>query len=67
LAQAIGDIIGYDIEVIDMLFDSIITGVQVGQYDFGMAGMTIREDRREFVDFSQGYFNSGQVILVRTP
>jgi len=67
LARAIGDIIGYEIEITHMIFDSIIPGVQAGQYDFGMSGMTIREDRREFVDFSQGYFNSGQVILVRTP
>jgi len=67
LAQAIGDLIGYDIEIINMLFDSIITGVQAGQYDFGMSGMTITDDRREFVDFSQGYFNSGQVVLIRTP
>ena len=67
LAQAIGDLIGYDIEIIHMDFGVIIPGVQVGQYDFGMAGMTINDERREFVDFSRGYFNSGQVILVRTP
>lgn len=67
LAQAIGDLIGYDIEIINMEFAAIIPGVQIGQYDFGMAGMTINDVRREYVDFSQGYFNSGQVILIRTP
>ena len=66
LAQAIGDILGYEIYIQDMDFDAIILSVQAGQADFGMAGMTIRDDRREFVDFSQGYFNSSQRVIVRT-
>ena len=65
LAQAIGDILGYYIEIVDMDFAAIILSVQAGQVDFGMAGMTVRDDRREFVDFSQGYFYSGQRVLIR--
>ena len=65
LAQAIGDILGYEIIIDDMSFDAIIPAVQAGQADFGMAGMTIRDDRLEFVDFTQGYFNSSQVAIVR--
>jgi polar amino acid transport system substrate-binding protein len=67
LAQAIGDILGYYIEILDMDFAAIIPAVQTGTVDFGMAGMTVRDDRREFVDFSQGYFYSGQHVLVRVP
>ena len=67
LAQAIGDILGYEIEIVDMDFGNIILSVQQGQVDFGMAGITIRDDRREHVDFSQGYFSSGQRVLVRVP
>ena len=65
LSNAIGDIIGYQIEIMDMEFGSIILAVQAGVADFGMAGMTIRDDRREFVDFTQGYFNASQVVIVR--
>jgi polar amino acid transport system substrate-binding protein len=65
LANAIGDILGYEIYIEDMAFDAIILAVQAGQADFGMAGMTIRDDRLEFVDFTQGYFNSSQVAIVR--
>jgi len=65
IARAIGDLLGYEIEIIDMGFDAIILSVQAGQEDFGMAGMTIRDDRREFVDFTQGYFNASQRVLVR--
>ena len=67
LAQAIGDILGFYIEIVDMDFAAIILSVQAGQVDFGMAGMTVRDDRREFVDFSQGYFYSGQRVLIRVP
>jgi len=65
IARAIGDLLGYQIEIIDMDFAAIILSVQTGQVDFGMAGMTINEERLQMVDFSQGYFLSGQSILVR--
>ena len=67
MAQAIGDILGYQIEIVDMAFAAIILAVQTGDVDFGMAGMTITDVRREEVDFSQGYFASGQRVLVRRP
>ncbi|MCL2248037.1 MAG: transporter substrate-binding domain-containing protein [Oscillospiraceae bacterium] len=65
LVNAIGDLIGYEIEIINMDFGAIIPHVQTGQVDFGLAGMTITEERREFVDFSQGYFTTGLVTIVR--
>lgn len=65
LARAIGDLLGYEIEIVDMDFAGIILAVQTGQVDFGMAGMTITEERLEQVDFTQGYFLAGQSIIVR--
>lgn len=67
LVNAIGDVIGYEIEVVNMDFDAIILAVQTGQVDFGMAGMTITEVRRQQVDFSDSYFMAGQVAIVREP
>ena len=64
LARAIGDILGYEIQIIDMDFAGIILAVQTGQVDFGMAGMTITEERLQQVDFTQRYFLSGQSIIV---
>jgi len=65
IARAIGDILGYEIEIVDMDFGAIILAVQAGQIDFGMAGMTVTEERLQQVDFTQGYFLSGQSIIVR--
>jgi polar amino acid transport system substrate-binding protein len=64
LARAIGDILGYQIEIMDMDFGGIIAAVQTGQVNFGMAGMTINPERRLQVDFTQEYFLSGQSVIV---
>lgn len=46
-------------------WDAMIEAVASRQYDMGMTGITIREDRRERVDFSQPYMRSQMVMLVR--
>ena len=46
-------------------WDAMIPAVSSGQYDLGMTGITIREDRAEVVDFSDSYMTSEMVMLVR--
>ncbi|PYE84804.1 transporter substrate-binding domain-containing protein [Pseudoroseicyclus aestuarii] len=46
-------------------WDAMIPAVSQGQYDLGMTGITIREDRAEVVDFSAPYMTSQMVMLVR--
>lgn len=46
-------------------WDAMIPAVAEGQYDIGMTGITIREDRAEVVDFSAPYMTSEMVMLVR--
>ncbi|MBU2959537.1 transporter substrate-binding domain-containing protein [Citreicella sp. C3M06] len=46
-------------------WDAMIPAVSEGQYDIGMTGITIREDRAEMVDFSDAYMRSEMVMLVR--
>lgn len=65
IAQAICDVLGMTLVVEDMEFDSIITAVQSGKADVGIAGMTITEDRLQNIDFSDSYITSKQVIIVR--
>ena len=64
IAQAICDKLGYELEVVDVDFDSIVPGVQSGKYSFGMAGMTVTEDRLESVNFSDSYATGIQVVIV---
>ena len=65
IAAAIAAKLGMTLEIVDMEFDSIITAVNEGSVDFGMAGMTITEDRLKEVDFSISYANGKQVIIVK--
>jgi len=46
-------------------WDAMIPAVSEGQYDIGMTGITIREDRAEKVDFSDPYMRSEMFMLVR--
>ena len=46
-------------------WDAMIAAVAEGQFDIGMTGITIREDRAEVVDFSDPYMRSEMVMLVR--
>ena len=46
-------------------WDAMIPAVSEGQYDIGMTGITIRDDRKEVVDFSDPYMTSEMVMLVR--
>lgn len=65
MAQAICDKLGYELQIEDMEFDSIITAVQSGKASFGAAGMTVTEDRLKNIDFTSTYTTSKQVIIVR--
>lgn len=46
-------------------WDAMIQAVSDGQYDIGMTGITIKEERKEKVDFSDPYMRSQQFMLVR--
>jgi len=65
IAAAIAAEMGMDFEVEDIAFDSIIPEVTSGKADFGAAGMTVTEDRKQSVDFSDSYATATQVIIVK--
>ena len=64
IATAIAKELGCELEIVDMEFDSIITSVQKGEVDFGMAGMTVTDERKLEVDFSSSYATGVQVVIV---
>ena len=65
IAGLIADKLGLELEIADVEFDSIIPGVQAGKYDMGMAGMTVTEERKEKVNFSDSYAKGVQVVIVK--
>ena len=65
IAKAICDKLGYDLKVEDMEFDAIVNAVKSGKADFGAAGMTVTEDRKKSIDFTDPYTTAEQVIIVQ--
>lgn len=65
--------VGIDIEILDAIakveeikyelkpmdFKGIIPGVQAGQLDGAIAAMSITDERKKIIDFSNGYFEAG--------
>lgn len=65
IAEKIAEKLGLELEIQDMEFNSIITSVNQGKADMGMAGMTVSEDRLKNVDFSDSYAKGVQVVIVK--
>ena len=65
IMKAICDKIGYDMEVVDMEFGSIITAVATGKADVGAAGITKTEDRAKSVNFTASYATGIQSVIVK--
>lgn len=65
VAALIAEELGMTLEIEDMAFDSILAAVQSGKADIGMAGITVTEDRKMSVNFSDTYTKATQVIIVQ--
>ena len=65
LAQQIADALGVTLVVRDTAFDSIITDIQQGSGDLGIAAFTRTEERAQVIAFSNLYETSRQVLVVK--
>jgi len=64
IAGKIAEKLGMELEIMDVEFGSIISGVQTGKYDMGMAGMTVTEERLQSVNFTTSYAKNIQSVIV---
>jgi His/Glu/Gln/Arg/opine family amino acid ABC transporter permease subunit len=60
----VAQILGYDLIIEDMSFDSVITAVQTGKADIAASGITVTEERKEKVLFTSPYVIAKQVIII---
>ena len=65
IAEAIAAKLGKKLVIKDVDFGAIIAGVETGKYDFGMAGLTVTDERKEQVNFSDTYATGVQVFIVK--
>ena len=55
-----------DFEIEQIVFESVLPGVQTGKYDCGMSGITVTPERAENVLFTVPYYEAAQAIVVKT-
>ena len=63
-AQAIADKLGLELQIDDMDFDAALLAVQQGKADMVMAGVTVTDERKAVMDFSDSYATGIQSIIV---
>ena len=64
IATAIAEKLGLELVVDDMDFSSVLAAVQGGKSDIAMAGLTVTDERKKNVDFTESYATGVQVIIV---
>ncbi|PNE19877.1 ABC transporter substrate-binding protein [Mesotoga sp. Brook.08.YT.4.2.5.1] len=65
LINAIAEEMGFEVEIRDMSFDSLIAALVSGNLDIVISGMTITDEREEVVSFSKPYWTADQSVVVR--
>lgn len=64
-AKRMAKSLGVELEIVSSAWDGIIAGLITGKFDVIMAAMTITDERRERIDFSDPYVVLGQTLLIR--
>lgn len=65
LAAYIANELGMELVIIDMEFDSVVTSVGTNGIDVAMAGLTVNDERKESVNFTESYYDAAQVLIVK--
>ena len=64
-AGALADTRGLELQIDDMDFDAALLAAQQGKSDMVMAGVTVNEERKQVMDFSDTYASGVQVVIVK--
>ena len=64
LIRAVGKEMGYKVEINNLAFDGLIPSLEAGNIDVIISGMTINDERKQKVLFSDPYYKSGLSIMV---
>lgn len=65
MAQAVCDKLGMELKIESMEFDSILAAISSGKADVGIAGMSVTDERKQSVDFTDSYTTATQAIIVK--
>ncbi|QHW35389.1 ABC transporter permease subunit [Paenibacillus rhizovicinus] len=63
IAKSIANKLGCKLEITGMDFNGLIAALQSGRVDFVMSGMSVTEERKQSVDFSNNYYAARNTIV----
>ncbi len=64
MAYALGEYLGRDVEIVNTDFPMLITALDTGEVDIVISEMSVKEERKEKVDFSKPYMYDRTLALV---
>lgn len=64
LIKAIAEDQGFEVEIINVPFDPLLAGMGTCQYDAAISAITITDERKASMLFSDPYFAAGQIVTV---
>ncbi len=64
IAKYIADKLGLELVIMDMEFEAVVTSVGKNGVDIAMAGLTVNDERKKSVNFTESYYNAAQVLVV---
>ncbi len=64
IAAGLAEYLGKELVISNMDFDAVCLSVSQKKADVAMAGLTVKEDRKEYVTFSDTYYNASQKLVV---
>lgn len=65
IAKLLADSLGKELVIQNMNFDAVCLSVGQHKCDIAMAGLTVKEERKEYVNFSNSYYQASQKLIVK--
>lgn len=66
LIKAVAEAAGIKYELVNVNFDPLLAGTSQCQYDAAISAITITDDRKKTMSFTDGYINAGQIVTINT-
>ena len=65
IAAKLAEYLGQELVIQNMDFDAVCLAVGQQKCDIAMAGLTVNEERKEYVTFTDSYYNASQKLIVK--
>lgn len=65
IAQTIADKLGLELVILDMAFDAALLAVNEGKSDIVMSGVSVTDDRKLVMEFTDSYTTAVQKVIVK--